>query len=123
VPRVKSRNGISLNLPRFPLVFALGTLVSTIGTFLVLPSTAGADTLPQTPIVGVGSQYDATHVYVAPDDVDRFVASFVATFGGTNTAKALTTITHAVSGAPTRERVSRLSSPSDEVLERGRRGP
>jgi predicted enzyme related to lactoylglutathione lyase len=31
----------------------------------------------------VGPQYDSTHVYVAPKDFDRFIASFVATFGGT----------------------------------------
>jgi predicted enzyme related to lactoylglutathione lyase len=31
----------------------------------------------------VGPQYDSTHVYVAPADFDRFMASFVATFGGT----------------------------------------
>jgi len=30
----------------------------------------------------VGPQYDSTHVYVAAEDVGRFVASFVATFGG-----------------------------------------
>jgi hypothetical protein len=30
----------------------------------------------------VGPQYDSTHVYVAPDKVDAFIASFVATFGG-----------------------------------------
>lgn len=30
----------------------------------------------------VGPQYDTTHVYVAPEDFDRFVASFTATFGG-----------------------------------------
>jgi hypothetical protein len=33
--------------------------------------------------VAVGPQYDTTHVYVAPDDFDRFVASLIATFGGT----------------------------------------
>jgi len=32
--------------------------------------------------VAVGPQYDSTHVYVAPQDVDRFVASLLATFGG-----------------------------------------
>ena len=32
--------------------------------------------------VAVGSQYDSTHVYVAPSDLDAFVNSFVATFGG-----------------------------------------
>jgi len=35
-----------------------------------------------TPNVAVGPQYDSTHVYVASADLDRFVASFVATFGG-----------------------------------------
>jgi hypothetical protein len=32
--------------------------------------------------VAVGPQYDTTHVYVAPADLDAFVNSFVATFGG-----------------------------------------
>lgn len=37
----------------------------------------------QTPAVAVGPQYDSTHVYVALEDFDRFVASFIATLGGT----------------------------------------
>jgi hypothetical protein len=41
----------------------------------------------------VGSQYDSTHVYVAPEDFDRFVASLLATFGGTSSKKAVTTVT------------------------------
>jgi predicted enzyme related to lactoylglutathione lyase len=32
--------------------------------------------------VAVGPQYDSTHVYVAPGDLDAFVKSFAATFGG-----------------------------------------
>jgi predicted enzyme related to lactoylglutathione lyase len=32
--------------------------------------------------VAVGAQYDSTHVYVAPADLDAFVTSFTATFGG-----------------------------------------
>ncbi|EKN01482.1 VOC family protein [Acidocella sp. MX-AZ02] len=32
--------------------------------------------------LSVGPQYDTTHVYVPPQDFDRFVASVVATFGG-----------------------------------------
>jgi hypothetical protein len=32
--------------------------------------------------VAVGPQYDSTHVYVAPGDLDAFVNSFAATFGG-----------------------------------------
>jgi predicted enzyme related to lactoylglutathione lyase len=43
--------------------------------------------------VGVGPQYDTTHVYVAPSDVDVFVASFLATFGGTSTKQVVTTVT------------------------------
>src|SRR5262249_23043874 len=33
--------------------------------------------------VSVGTQYDTTHVYVAPDDFKRFVKSLADTFGGT----------------------------------------
>jgi predicted enzyme related to lactoylglutathione lyase len=41
----------------------------------------------------VGPQYDSTHVYVAPEELDRFVASFVATFGGTTSRKVVTIVT------------------------------
>jgi hypothetical protein len=41
----------------------------------------------------VGPQYDSTHVYVAPEDLDRFVASFVGTFGGTASKAAVTSVT------------------------------
>ncbi|SHO66996.1 hypothetical protein SAMN02745172_03658 [Pseudoxanthobacter soli DSM 19599] len=43
--------------------------------------------------VAVGSQYDTTHIYVAPGDLDRFVASFLATFGGKSTPQAIVTVT------------------------------
>jgi len=45
------------------------------------------------PDVAVGAQYDTTHVYVAPQDFDRFVASLVATFGGTTTKQGVFTVT------------------------------
>ena len=45
------------------------------------------------PKVAVGAQYDTTHVYVAPADVDRFVQSFVATFGGQSTKQVVATVT------------------------------
>lgn len=41
----------------------------------------------------VGAQYDSTHVYVAESDFDRFVASFVATFGGTTSKRAVVQVT------------------------------
>jgi len=46
-----------------------------------------------TPNVAVGPQYDTTHVYVAPQDFDRFVASLIATFGGTTTKQGVFTVT------------------------------
>ena len=43
--------------------------------------------------VAVGPQYDTTHVYVQPEDFDRFVASLIATFGGTTTKQGVFTVT------------------------------
>ena len=43
--------------------------------------------------VAVGPQYDTTHVYVAPQDFDRFVASLIGTFGGTTTKQGVFTVT------------------------------
>jgi hypothetical protein len=43
--------------------------------------------------VAVGPQYDTTHVYVAPEDFDHFVASLLATFGGTATRQGVFTVT------------------------------
>ncbi|WP_266181849.1 glyoxalase [Dyella humicola] len=45
------------------------------------------------PMVAVGSQYDTTHVYVAPADVDRFANSFIGTFGGQSTKQVVATVT------------------------------
>ncbi|AMK21520.1 MULTISPECIES: glyoxalase [unclassified Sphingobium] len=41
----------------------------------------------------VGPQYDTTHVYVAPEDFDRFVTSFTATFGGTASKQGVFQVT------------------------------
>ncbi len=46
-----------------------------------------------TPNVAVGPQYDTTHVYVPPDQFDRFVSSVLATFGGTTTKQGVFTVT------------------------------
>src|SRR5215472_1753028 len=51
------------------------------------------DQPPKTSGVAVGPQYDTTHVYVAPQDFDRFVASLIATFGGTTTKQGVFTVT------------------------------
>ena len=54
---------------------------------------AVAQTTTATSNVAVGPQYDTTHVYVAPTEFDRFVASVVATFGGTTSKKGVFTVT------------------------------
>jgi len=56
-----------------------------------------AQAIATTPNVAVGPQYDTTHVYVAPQDFDRFVASLIATFGGTTTKQGVFTVTPAPS--------------------------
>jgi predicted enzyme related to lactoylglutathione lyase len=45
------------------------------------------------PNVSVGAQYDTTHVYVASADLDAFVTSFLATFGGKASPRAVFTVT------------------------------
>jgi len=52
-----------------------------------------AAVLAVAPVVAVGPQYDTTHVYVAPEDVDRFAQSFLATFGGQSTKQVVATVT------------------------------
>jgi predicted enzyme related to lactoylglutathione lyase len=62
---------------------------------LVSVANAGAQTSPaaSSPALAVGPQYDTTHVYVAPEDFDRFVTSFVATFGGSTSKQGVFTVT------------------------------
>jgi len=43
--------------------------------------------------VGVAPQYDTTHVYVAPDQMDAFATSFIATFGGAASKPAVMDVT------------------------------
>jgi hypothetical protein len=52
-----------------------------------------AEATAAVPNIAVGPQYDTTHVYVAPQDFDRFVASLIATFGGTTTKQGVFTVT------------------------------
>jgi predicted enzyme related to lactoylglutathione lyase len=46
-----------------------------------------------TPNFAVASQYDSTHVYVAPEDFARFVDSLLATFGGSAGKQGVFTVT------------------------------
>ncbi len=60
------------------------TLMVATALVAISPAVAPAKgPAPTTVDYSVGPQYDTTHVYVASEDFDRFVASFTATFGGT----------------------------------------
>ena len=61
--------------------------------------------------VGVAPQYDTTHVYVAPNDVDAFVKCFLATFGGKSTKQVVATVTP----TPSRTTSQLLQTPSGTV--------
>src|ERR1700733_348656 len=73
-------------------VALLLTLGLAIGSQHVSAFAQSAQTA-ETVAVAVGPQYDTTHVYVAPEDFDRFVASLIATFGGTTAKQGVFTIT------------------------------
>jgi hypothetical protein len=70
------------------------TVLLTISLLTGVRAALARDEMRQPgPQVGVGPQYDTTHVYVAPEDVDKFMASFLATFGGQSTKQVVATVT------------------------------
>jgi hypothetical protein len=74
-------------------------IIQTIGLATVLCGSLASVSVSQvvaeiqTPDFAVGPQYDTTHVYVAPDDFARFVASLITTFGGTTSKEGEFTVT------------------------------
>lgn len=78
----------------FPLKTSLlGVLLSGLAMFGPSGVAQAREAASSAPVVAVGAQYDTTHVYVAPADVDRFVASFLGTFGGQSTKQVVATVT------------------------------
>ena len=69
--------------------------IVAVGALLLswLGGAAVAQSAVSLPVVAVAPQYDTTHVYVKPKDVDAFVKSFLGTFGGTSTKQAVVTVT------------------------------
>ena len=68
----------------------------TLAVILLASSVnAGAQTSSavSSPAVAVAPQYDTTHVYVAAEDFDRFVTSFLVTFGGSTSKQGVATVT------------------------------
>ena len=75
------------------------------GTYVALFLTLGLSLHFRTPVISprladsrnrkrsCGAAYDTTHVYVAPEDFNRFVASLLATFGGKTSKQGVFTVT------------------------------
>jgi len=88
-------NGKFTTLDRFRSCGLASALSASMmaGVLLLTPVLSDAKAASPTPAVAVGPQYDTTHVYVAPEDFDRFVASLLATFGGTKSKQGIFTVT------------------------------
>lgn len=74
-------------------LFAIATLATTLTSISAIGWSQTAEGATSTPTVAVAPQYDTTHVYVAPTDVDAFAASFLGTFGGKSTKQVVATVT------------------------------
>jgi hypothetical protein len=61
-------------------MFTKQSLVVPLASVLLLAASSAGKS-QNTKEIAVGAQYDSTHVYVSPNDLDPFVTSFVATFG------------------------------------------
>jgi hypothetical protein len=86
-----------MRLPRaFSIIsFAILLVAGGVSTALCQQSAeTTAHAMSSTPDVAVEPQYDTTHVYIAPEDFDRFVSSVLATFGGTTSKKVHTCYAH-----------------------------
>jgi predicted enzyme related to lactoylglutathione lyase len=74
-------------------LFKFTPAILSIALLSAAPQDAWSREAPAKVGFAVGAQYDTTHVYVAPDEVDRFVESFIATFGGKSTKQVVATVT------------------------------
>src|SRR5271154_3796962 len=91
VPIMRSAAGSDASAGRSKVKIQMRTLTPSI---LLAATLFFAGTVSRaTQEIAVGPQYDTTHVYVAPQDFDRFVTSLVATFGGTTTKQGVFTVT------------------------------
>jgi hypothetical protein len=72
-------------MPRRAFAFPPVLLLALSGVGLLCHAAA--------PAVAVSPQYDTTHVYVAPEDFDRFTASLTATFGGSKSKQGVFQVT------------------------------
>src|ERR1700722_16044325 len=76
---------------------ACSFLLGACAIFSGVNAATGVQPRLPTPEIAVAPQYDGTHVYVAPGDLQPFVTSVVATFGGHASAPVTTVVTPTVS--------------------------
>jgi hypothetical protein len=69
------------------------TMAALLAAGYVNAAEGDAPSAPTVASVAVGPQYDTTHVYVSNDDIDAFVNSVIATFGGFASPRAVFTVT------------------------------
>jgi predicted enzyme related to lactoylglutathione lyase len=69
-----------------------GLIGASLALTLLAAQMMGSAQAAQSPMVAVAPQYDTSHVYVAPADVDGFVQSFIATFGGQSTKQVVVNV-------------------------------
>ena len=71
----------------------IGVVAILAGAIAVEAGLADARPFAKTQQLAVGAQYGTTHVYVPAEDMDRFAASFLATFGGKSSQPMVVTVT------------------------------
>lgn len=80
-----------------PIISRLLSAVAATVLLTVPASSTSADTRTASRVpaadIAVGPQYDTTHVYVPPEKMASFIASWKATFGGTSTEPATVDVT------------------------------
>ena len=74
------------------LAWSAETLAMVMLLLPGVPVCIAQQAAPACKSVAVGPQYDTTHVYVSPSDLDAFVSSFTATFGGQGSKKVVANI-------------------------------
>lgn len=75
--------------------------ILTVLAILATASSAAAKDAKSGNAVAVAPQYSTTHVYMAPEDVEKFATSFLATFGGKSTKQVVATVTPVPSSTTT----------------------
>jgi predicted enzyme related to lactoylglutathione lyase len=82
-----------MRIPSKAVAAVLGFGLFGLASLTAMDAVQAKESTQAAPMVAVGPQYDTTHVYVAPGDVDRFASSFIGTFGGQSTKQVVATVT------------------------------